>query len=151
MAQSLVQLFSHLVFHKKSYSPPIQDRDKHRLYNYIVAIVERHNCKVLAINGISDHVHILMRLSSSVDLSRLISDIKRESSRWLKTLSTHYSKFYWQGGYGIFSVSPRDLDALNRYVQKQEIHHRHISTRDEMQLICDRSACEYDPRYLLSD
>ncbi len=151
MAQSLFHIYTHLVFHVKNSSPQILQEDKKRLHNYLLSAVEERHCKVIAIDGTVDHVHILLKQNKIVDLTQLIADLKRSSSRWLKSLSQHYSTFYWQGGYGVFSVSPRDVIVVKRYIDNQESHHSKVSTFDEMKVICDRSGCDYDPQFLLSD
>ena len=96
----------------------------------------------------ADHVHILLDLGKSHPPSKIVEKLKRESSKFVKTLGPKYQDFYWQRGYGMFSVSPTHRDACERYVRNQEEHHRSKSYREELIEFFQRYQIEYDDRYI---
>ena len=110
MAQSLSKIYIHLIFHIKTTSPPIRQEDIERVHCYVGQLVNTTGCKVVRVGGVNDHVHILFLLSRDVAISHVVEEIKRNSSRWIKTLATHYRAFAWQNGYGVFSVSQSIVD-----------------------------------------
>ena len=100
------------------------------------------------INGTADHVHILSTLPRTVTLAKYIEEIKRPSSRWIKTKGGMYSKFAWQNGYGAFSVSSSKVDAVKRYIAGQKEHHREVTFIEEFLEFLQKYNIEYDERYL---
>jgi putative transposase len=106
MSQSLSKLYVHIVFHTRNSRVLIRPEDKIHLYSYIGSIIKDNGSIPVSMNGTNDHVHILCSLSKNVCLTDLVEEIKRHSSRWIKMLDPHYEKFFWQGGYAGFSVSP---------------------------------------------
>jgi REP-associated tyrosine transposase len=101
----------------------------------------------LIIGGVEDHVHILCRLSKNWKVSELIRELKRESSKWLKTQGQHLRDFHWQNGYGAFSISPGHVPQLKRYIASQEEHHRDETFQDEFRRICAKYGVALDERY----
>jgi len=93
-------------------------------------------------------VHILNRLGRTIDLAALVREIKRESSKWIKENDPRLRGFQWQAGYGAFSISPSHVDALVRYIEDQEEHHRVVSFQDEFRRICKKYGVEIDERYV---
>ena len=122
MAQSLSKIYIHLIFHIKTTSPPIRQEDIERVHCYVGQLVNTTGCKVVRVGGVNDHVHILFLLSRDVAISHVVEEIKRNSSRWIKTLATHYRAFAWQNGYGVFSVSQSIVDKTLDYISNQEMH-----------------------------
>ncbi|MEI7595488.1 MAG: transposase, partial [Bacteroidota bacterium] len=106
MSQSLSKLFVHIVFHTKYNENTIRNNDKNDLYAYMGSIIKDTESIPILINGIENHVHILCVMSKNISLAKLVEEIKKHSSRWIKTKDVHYANFAWQGGYGGFSVSP---------------------------------------------
>lgn len=151
MSQSLSQLFVHITFHVKYSSVLIKDDDSQSLYAYIGSIINDSGSSPIMINGMPDHIHIFCSLSKNVAAAKLIEDIKRHSSRWIKTLSEYYKNFAWQGGYGIFSVSPSLYDKTVQYIKNQRNHHQKISFKDEYLLFLKQYNIDYDERYLWND
>lgn len=151
MSQSLSKIYVHIVFHIKSTSVPISSTDKPHLYSYIRTVLADRESIPIEINGTSDHIHILCLLSKNIALSKLVEDIKRHSSRWIKTLDMKYSKFAWQGGYAAFSVSQSVLEKTINYIKNQEEHHRKRSYQDEVLLFLKEYGMEYDENYFFSD
>lgn len=102
MAQSLSKIYIHLIFHIKTSSPIIRDGELERMHSYIGKLVNITGSSVIQVGGICDHVHILFLLSKNECLSHVVEEVKRNSSRWIKSVDPHYDKFEWQGGYGAF-------------------------------------------------
>lgn len=151
MGQSLVQIYVHLLFHKKSSSSDIDKSIRQELYPYMIAIMKTNNSPVLAINGTEDHVHMLFSLSKNVALSKIIEDVKKKSSKWIKTKNEQYHTFYWQSGYGAFSIGRSGVKAAQHYIFNQEQHHKKKSFQEEYKAILKKYEVDYDERYLWQD
>ena len=151
MAQSLSKLFVHLVFHIKNGSVEIDKTVSNELYAYMGAIIKDNESIPILINGTSNHVHILCVMSKNIALSKLVEEIKRHSSRWIKTKGEQYKQFAWQGGYGAFSVSSSLHDKTKRYIENQEIHHKKMTFENEYILFMKKYGINYDERYLWTD
>ena len=149
MPQSLVQIYVHLVFSTKNRRPYLRDRDfRQRAHAYLQGICENQGCPSLKVGGVEDHVHILCRLSKTLDVSTLIRELKRDSSKWIKQVNPRLAQFHWQQGYGAFSVSPAHVEALINYIDSQEEHHRRESFQDEFRRLCQKYGVEIDERYV---
>ena len=151
MSQSLSKLYIHLVFHVKTTSVFIRNEDKKDLYAYMGSIIKDNDSIPILINGTKDHVHILCVMSKNIALAKLTEEIKRHSSRWIKTKNTYYSSFAWQGGYAGFSVSPSIHNKTKRYILNQEEHHRKFTFKEELILFLKEYGIEYNEQYLWSD
>lgn len=151
MSQSLSKLYVHLIFHIKDSLVPINNEDKKDLYAYIGAIIKENSSIPILINGTGDHIHILCVMSKNIALATLIEEIKRHSSRWIKTRGTHYKQFAWQGGYAGFSVSQSLHDKTKDYIQNQEEHHKKMTFKEELIAFLKEYGIEYDERYLWTD
>jgi REP element-mobilizing transposase RayT len=151
MGQSLSKIYIHLVFHTKNSSTLIGDEVKSNLYSYIGSIIKDNGSIPVLINGTADHVHILFVLSKNISLAGITEEIKRHSSRWIKTQGEKYENFAWQGGYAGFSVSQSLHEKTKHYIERQEEHHRKISFKEELILFLKEYGIEYDERYLWND
>lgn len=151
MSQSLSKLYVHLIFHIKDLYVPIKNEDKKDLYAYIGTIIKDNESIPILINGTEDHVHILCAMSKNIALAKLIEEIKRHSSRWIKTRGIHYKQFAWQGGYAGFSVSQSLHDKTKVYIQNQEEHHKRMTFKEELIAFLKEYGIEYDERYLWTD
>jgi REP element-mobilizing transposase RayT len=151
MGQSLSKLFVHIVFHVKKNRILIRKQDQKDLYAYMGAIIKDNESIPILINGVGDHVHILCVMSKNISLAKLTEEIKRHSSRWIKTLDPHYRQFAWQGGYGGFSVSPSIHDRTKRYIENQEEHHKKKTIEEELITFFKEYGIDYDERYLFED
>lgn len=149
MPQSLVQLYVHLVFSTKDRARHLTNLD-HRsaLYKYLRGIFDNLNSPVVEIGGIEDHIHILCRFSGGLSIQSLLMEVKRDSSKYLKTLSPELSEFYWQRGYGAFSVSPSHVPQLIEYIRNQAEHHKKESFQDEFRRLLKKYKIEFDERYV---
>lgn len=104
--------------------------------------------KPILINGTDDHIHVFCILSKNIALSLFAKDIKRHSSRWIKSLGSHYNNFTWQGGYAGFSVSLSLYDKTLKYISNQEEHHKKISSKDEYELFLKEHNIEFNHDYI---
>lgn len=148
MGQSLAKNCIHIIFSTKNRTPMITEKIKSELYSYLGGICKKMKCQPIKIGGYKDHVHILCVLSREVALARLLEKVKSSSSRWIKTKGSHLSKFYWQNGYGAFSVNPSEIDKVISYIEKQKEHHRVKSFQDEYTAFLMKYKMEYDERYI---
>jgi REP element-mobilizing transposase RayT len=149
MPQSLAQIYLHVVFSTKDRRPWLQDAGiREELHNYLGGTCNNLDCPVLRVGGVEDHVHILCRLGRSISISDLVKELKRESSKWLKTKSPALADFYWQSGYGAFSVSPSHVDPLRTYIENQAEHHKRESFQDELRRLLKMYGLEWDERYV---
>lgn len=151
MAQSLSKLYVHIIFHIKNDSVKIRKDDADELYSYMGSIIKDNQSIPILINGVEDHIHLLCVMSKNIALAKLVEEIKRHSSRWIKTKGTYYNQFSWQGGYGSFSVSPSLLDKTKLYIQNQQKHHKKLSFKEEYLLFLKEYGIEYDEKYLWSN
>ena len=149
MSQSLSQIYLHLVFSTKHRQPFLRDEAlRAEMHKYLGGACRDLKCPSLVVGGVEDHVHILCRLSKTMAVSDLLAELKRESSKWIKTKDAKLSKFYWQDGYGAFSISPSHVDALKQYIANQAEHHRRESFQDEFRRLLRKYELECDERYV---
>jgi REP element-mobilizing transposase RayT len=148
MPQSLAQIYIHLVFSTKDRRPWLRDDGlRDQLYAYTATILrDTVDSPALAINGVEDHNHALVRLSRKVSVMKVVQEAKVKTSRWLK--QTLGNNFAWQSGYGAFSVSASMLEEVKRYIQNQEEHHKRVSFQEELRELCRRHGLDVDERYL---
>ncbi len=102
----------------------------------------------MQIGGHHDHVHILCLLSRKISQAKLVEELKKSSSKWLKSLGHEFSDFFWQDGYGIFSINPTQTEAVREYIKNQATHHQAISFQDEFRAFLKKYGVEYDERYV---
>jgi REP element-mobilizing transposase RayT len=124
---------------------------KEELYQYISGIIKHHNHKLLAINGMPDHVHIFIGMRPTQSISDLMQDIKGSSSKWINEKKFLKVKFEWQEGYGAFSYSKSQVDNVINYIKNQEQHHKKESFRDEYLNFLNRFEVDYDEKYIFKD
>ncbi|AGA78849.1 transposase [Echinicola vietnamensis] len=151
MAQSLSKLYIHLVYHVKTTSVKIRKEDKKALYAYIGSIIKENDSIPIKINGMEDHVHILCVMSKNISLSKFTENIKRHSSRWIKTINPIYKDFAWQGGYAGFSVSPSIYEKTKKYIEDQEAHHKKFSFKEEYRRFLKEYEIDFNEAYILLD
>ncbi len=148
MPQSLAKIYIHLVFSTKNRVRMIDEEIEAELFPYMAKVFRENDSPSLAINAAENHVHSLFLLSRKVALCDVIEEVKKSSSKWIKTKGERYRKFYWQNGYGAFSVSQSNLDVVKRYIARQKVHHRKISFKEEYLEFLDKYQVEYDERYV---
>lgn len=148
MPQSLSKVYVHITFSTKYRAPLIDDNLKERLWDYLGGICKGLECDPIRVGGYIDHIHILCLLSRKVSQAKFLEEVKKQSSKWIKTISPLYSNFYWQDGYGIFSVNPAEIDVVIEYIKNQEKHHREQTFKREFSAFLKKYQVEYDERYV---
>ncbi len=148
MPQSLSQIYVHLVFSIKGRRPDLRDDVREKTHAYLAGACAKQDSAALIVGGVEDHVHLLVRLGKNIAVSTLVREIKRESSKWMKTQAAQLASFQWQSGYGAFSISPSHVDALMQYIENQEEHHKRESFQDEFRRLCEKYGLEIDERYV---
>ena len=149
MPQSLCRVVVHLIFSTKSRKSWLKNANvRDELSRYLATTLKSLDCSPIKMNGVEDHMHALFGLSRNHPIKKVVGEIKSDSSKWIKTKGDQYHDFYWQSGYGIFSVSESKVEDVKRYVENQEEHHKRISFQDEFRRICERHGVEIDERYV---
>jgi REP element-mobilizing transposase RayT len=148
MPQSLVKNYLHITFSTKNRYPFIDEYIKDELFSYLGGICKNLECNTIIVGGYKNHVHILCLLSRKIALMKLIEEVKTYSSKWIKTKGQKYQKFYWQNGYGGFSINESQVDYVKAYILKQQGHHKKISFKDEYRTFLKEYDIEYDERYI---
>lgn len=146
MPQTLSSLLVHIVFSTKERRPLLGEGVRRDLYSYLAETTRAKKCECFRVGGISDHVHLAVRLHPTMNVAKLVADLKANSSQWLKTQGIR--GFAWQRGYGCFSVSPADTAALVAYIDHQEEHHRKRDFKDEMRAFFTKYHVVFDERYV---
>jgi putative transposase len=148
MPQSLSYLLVHLVFSTQGRAAVLRAELRPRLHAYLATVARTKDCECFRAGGITDHVHLAVRISRTVTVAELVEELKTSSSKWVKTQSVELEGFAWQRGYGAFSVGPTDLEALIRYIDRQEEHHRQHTFQEEYRAFLKRYGVEFDERYV---
>jgi REP element-mobilizing transposase RayT len=148
MPQSLTKLCAHLVFSTKNREPYLDEEIRPRVHAYLATIVRNLDSPWVVVGGVADHVHILFDMGKLHAPVEFVERVKRESSKFAKTLGPRYKSFYWQRGYGIFSVGPANRDEAEAYVRNQEEHHRTRSYQEEFRAMLERYGVPYDEQYV---
>ena len=145
---TFTQLYIQFVFAPKYRNRLLTKEIRPELFSYISGIITKRNHKSLIINGMSDHVHILVGLNPNDKISDLIGAIKKSSSTFINEKGWFQTKFHWQDGYAAFTYGRSQLDDVYSYIKNQEIHHRKRTFREEYVELLKRFAIEYDDKYL---
>ncbi len=148
MGQSLVKNYIHLVFSTKYRQPLIYPPVEAELHAYLGGVCNHLECQSIKVDGFTDHVHILCMLSKKIALMKLVEEVKSHSSKWIKTKGPGYENFYWQDGYGAFSVNPAEIDTVIAYIANQHEHHRKKGFKEEYVAFLKKYNVEYDERYV---
>jgi REP element-mobilizing transposase RayT len=148
MSQSLVKNLIHLVYSTKHREPLILKAHQNALFAYQAGIFKQWESPSLVIGGMEDHVHTLFALSKNYPLKKLVEEVKKGSSKWMKSDGPRVQQFSWQAGYAAFSVSQSSVETARRYIEKQEEHHRKMSFQDELRTLFKRHGVEFDERYV---
>ena len=148
MSQSLVKNLIHLVFSTKKRHPWITKAHRNELFAYQAGIYQEWDSPAVVIGGVEDHVHALFALSRNHPLKKIVEEVKKGSSKWAKSDGPRNPEFYWQAGYGAFSVSQSNLEEVKRYIENQEEHHRKMTFQDELRALYNRHGIAFDERYM---
>jgi putative transposase len=148
MSQSFVQFYAHIVFHTKNNLKLIKPETEVELYAYLGGILKNYKSIPLQIGGTDDHIHVLCTLPKTIALADLVEEIKKSSSKWIKTKGPQYQNFYWQDGYGGFSVGNSGVETVKKYILTQKEHHKSLSALDEYKKLLDAYGISYEEKYL---
>lgn len=151
MANTYTQIYIQIVFAVEGRQNLIQPQHNDELQKYITGIVAGQRQKLLAINNVPDHLHMLVGLKADLSLSELVRDIKANSSRFIQQHGWVQGRFWWQEGFGAFSYSRSQIDAVIRYIQNQQAHHARRSFREEYIELLGKFGVEYDERFIFRD
>jgi putative transposase len=143
------QILYHIVFSTKDRTPCLTAEKRPDLFRYVWGIVKNRDTHLYRVNATDDHVHILSGLHPSVALADFGKDIKLGASGWIKEERAFPQFTYWQEGYGAFTLSIKEKDAVIEYIKNQEEHHQRVSFRDEFRKLLEEAGIEFDERYLL--
>ena len=148
MPQSLSRVILHIIFSTKNREPWLDSAIRPRMHAYLATICRDLGSEASCVGAGTDHVHIVMTLPRALSQSDLIEAIKKPSSKWIKALDARCRSFFWQRGYGIFSVSPSQLDAVLEYVKRQEEHHGTHTFQEEYRELLRKHGIKFDEQYV---
>ena len=148
MPQSLACLHVHLIFSTKNREQFLHEQVRQPLHSYMATVLQRSECPPMLINSVEDHVHILFELARTASVSQAVEDVKKSSSKWIKTQGAEFAGFAWQAGYGAFAVSESNIQPVCDYIANQREHHRQKSFQEEYRLFLERHHVAYDERYV---
>ena len=148
MPNTYTQIHIHAVFAVQNRISLISKTWEQRLYQYITGIIQNHGHKLLVINGMPDHIHILFGMRPTQSLSDLMRDVKGDSSLWINENKFVAGKFSWQEGYGAFSYSKSQIPAVATYIENQELHHKKKTFIEEYLKILQDFEIEYNENYI---
>ena len=148
MPQSLARLHIHLIFSTKNRGNLITDAVRAPLHAYMATVLQNLGCHPVLINSVGDHVHLLFDLARTVAVSQAVEDVKKSSSKWIKTQGAGLGGFAWQSGYGAFAVSESNVEAVRKYIANQEEHHRRKTFQEEYREFLVRHQIPFDEKYV---
>ncbi|MGA3142611.1 MAG: IS200/IS605 family transposase [Verrucomicrobiota bacterium] len=150
MANTYTQIYIHVVFAVEGRQSLISPEHNNELQKYITGIISAQEHKLIVINNMPDHLHLLVGLRPDTALSDLVRDVKAGSSKFINEKHWVMGRFSWQGGFGAFSYSRSQLGAVIRYIENQQKHHAKKSFRDEYVELLEKFCVEYDRRYIFT-
>ena len=148
MPQSLANVLVHIIFSTKGRQPILAKALRPELEAYLAGILGNLDCPAVRVGAMPDHVHFLCRLSRNLAIAKVVEEVKKGSSKWMKTKAAALRNFHWQNGYGAFSVSPSEAEAVAQYVANQEEHHQRVTFQEEYRAILEKHGLEFDERYV---
>jgi len=147
MPQSIFKMIAHIVFSTKNRADLIAPEIENALFGYIHGIAENNGAKLIIGGGTANHFHLLVSLPKKIDVPALVGDIKRDTSKWIKT-DKGIADFYWQKGYGAFSIGQSQVDTVVNYIKRQKEHHKKQDFKDEYRALLNKYEIEYDERFV---
>ncbi len=151
MANTYTQLYFHIIFAVKGRTNLISKKWKEELYKYIAGIISSKNQKLFIINGMPDHIHLLISAKPTCNLSDLIRDIKSNSSKWVNKKQFILRKFEWQNGFGAFTVSQSQVPKIINYIKNQEVHHQKKTFKKEYTDFLKAYKIDFKPEYIFKE
>lgn len=151
MPNTYTQIHLHIIFAVKNRTALISNEWKTRLHQYITGIFQNNHHKMLLINSMPDHLHILIGMRPNQSVSALIQNVKSESTKWINENQFCREKFAWQEGYGAFSYSKSQLGTVIKYIQNQQFHHQKKTFLQEYKDFLNAFEIEWSPEYIFSE
>ena len=148
MSQSFTKFYVHIVFHTKNNVKFIQGEIEDELHSYIGGILKNLKSIPLRIGGTEDHLHVLCTLPKTMAPCNLVEEIKKSSSKWIKSKGLSYNEFYWQDGYGGFTLGHSQVKRVIDYISNQKQHHEKVSAIEEYKSLLEENGIEYNEDYL---
>jgi putative transposase len=148
MATTFTSILLHCIFSTKNRVPLILPEIEDQLHAYMGGIVANHRCRLLCMGGTANHVHMLVSMSKNLTVVELLEEVKKDSSKWIKTQGPAFADFYWQEGYAAFSIGASGVAGLRRYCAAQKRHHQHTTFEEELVLFLEKYGIPYDERYI---
>jgi REP element-mobilizing transposase RayT len=142
------QIYYHIVFSTKERVPALVADKREALFRYAWGILKNKDCHLYRINGMEDHIHILISLHPTICLSDLVKDIKISTSKWIKENGGFPAFTHWQDGYGAFTIAQSESEAAIEYIKNQQRHHKTLSFRDKLRTLLVKYGVGLDERYL---
>lgn len=148
MSQSISSIYIHTTFSTKGRKPLISEKVSPNLHTYVASILKNLNSPALIINSMPDYFHILLRKSKTITIADILEEVKKSSSKWMKVQPDGLTSFYWQRGYGAFSVSGSHVDVVSNYIANQKEHHKNMTYREGVERLMKKyEVSEYEPKY----
>lgn len=151
MANTYTQIHIQCIFCPKYRASLITPDWSERLHQYITGMIRNHNHKMIAINSMPDHLHMLFGMRTHESIADIMQYVKKDSTDWINEEHLTKNKFHWQDGYGAFSYEKTRIPGLVKYIMNQQEHHKKISRHDEYINLLNEFEIDYDERYLFKD
>ena len=148
MSQALVKNYMHLIFGTKHRIPLIHAPYANELHAYLGALCNNLDCHTVIVGGYTDHVHVFCMVSQKIALMKRVQELKSNSSRWMKRKDASVKEFYWQDGYGAFSMNPLQVENVIKYITEQHDHHQKFSFQEEYRSFLRKYKVDFDDRYI---
>jgi REP element-mobilizing transposase RayT len=148
VAQTLTSCLVHFIFSTKHRTPILTPEIEPALFAYMGGITRALDSALLAANGVADHVHLLISMDKKCSMSEMMENVKKDSSKWIKTQGREFDGFHWQDGYAGFSIGKSMQPAVERYIAKQKSHHRRVGFKEELIAFLEKYGVDYDERYI---
>ena len=146
---TFTQIYYHLVFSTKDRERVLLADRRDDLFRYTWGILKNKDCHLYRIGGVEDHVHILTAIHPTIALANLVRDIKTATANWIKNEEVFPNFSHWQDGYGAFTLSHADKDAVIEYIKNQEEHHKQVSFKDELREFLSKNGVKFNEKYLV--
>lgn len=148
MPQSLARLHIHLIFSTKYRQRVLHDGVREALHGYMTTVLLELGCRDIIINSMEDHIHLLFDLARTVSISQAAEEVKKHSSRWIKTQGAEFADFAWQGGYAAFAVSHSIVPKVRAYIANQKMHHQQKTFEAEYLAALVQQGIPFDEQYM---
>jgi REP element-mobilizing transposase RayT len=148
MPQSLANVLVHIIFSTKNRAPFIKSDIEIELFPYLASIFKACRSPALQIGGTEDHIHVVCSLSRTITIADLLEEVKKSSSKWIKTKGEQYLEFSWQNGYGVFSIGQSQLPVVKSYIVQQKEHHRKKTFQEEYREFLKKYRIQFNEQYV---